>query len=197
MSNTDIMNTHTDKAPVAQQDSVSKKYKDLADGFAAVLDEVPAATWSAQSPCEGWTAADVVFHVIGTQRDFLAGHGITLPASTSDDPAAAWRQHQKAATEVLADPAVGDKEFQGHFGPTTIGETLVAFYGFDLVAHRWDVATAAGIDLRFTDEELATMEASADGWGEALYADGICKRIGAPAGADRQTRLLARLGRRA
>lgn len=191
MSNTDIMDTNSDTAPVAQQ------YQELAEGFAAVLDRVPAGTWSTQSPCEGWTAADVVTHVIDTQRDLLAGHGIKLAPVNSDDPAAAWRQHQRAVTTALADPGFGDREVEGHFGPTTIGQTLLSFYGFDLVAHRWDVASAAGIDLRFTDEELSTMEASADGWGEALYAEGVCKRVEAPVGADRQTRLLARLGRRA
>lgn len=191
MDNTDIMDINSDTAPVAQQ------YEQLADGFAAVLGQVPAGTWSAQSPCEGWTAADVVAHVIDTQRDFLAGHGIQVAPADSDDPAKAWRQHQDAVTTALADPGVGDREFEGHFGPTTIGQTLLSFYGFDLVAHRWDVAATAGIDLRFTDEELSTMEASADGWGEALYSEGVCKRLEAPAGADRQTRLLARLGRRA
>ncbi|MDN5727838.1 MAG: maleylpyruvate isomerase family mycothiol-dependent enzyme, partial [Propionibacteriales bacterium] len=190
-TNPDIMSPNAHATPVAQQ------YQALADGFAAILDEVPSQAWSAQSPCEDWTAGDVVTHVIDTQRDFLAGHGIELSPITSDDPAAAWRQHQSAVASALADPAIGDKEFAGHFGPTTVGQTLVSFYGFDLVAHRWDVAASAGIDLRFADEELATMETSADGWGEALYAEGICKNIDPPAGADRQTRLLARLGRRA
>ena len=80
---------------------------------------------------------------------------------------------------------------------TTVGETLLRFYGFDMIAHRWDIAAAAGLDHRFTEDELTEMESAADGFGDALYADGICERLDTPAGADRQTALLARLGRRA
>jgi hypothetical protein len=78
-----------------------------------------------------------------------------------------------------------------------VGQSLVAFHGFDLVVHRWDIAAAVGLDEPFTDDELEMIERSADGFGDHLYDDGVC----APAlpvadGADRQERVLARLGRR-
>ena len=77
-----------------------------------------------------------------------------------------------------------------------MGDSLLRFYGFDLVVHRWDVATAAGLDERFDEEELAFVEACAEGFGESLYAEGICRPgVEAPVDADRQTRLLARVGR--
>ncbi|RMB58781.1 maleylpyruvate isomerase N-terminal domain-containing protein [Tessaracoccus antarcticus] len=37
----------------------------------AVLESGPADRWSAQSPCEHWSARDVVRHLIDTQREFL------------------------------------------------------------------------------------------------------------------------------
>ncbi|MBD0862949.1 maleylpyruvate isomerase family mycothiol-dependent enzyme [Gordonia sp. zg691] len=171
-------------------------YVELADGLAGVLDSLPADAWTNDSPCDGWTGRDVVAHIIGTQREFFTGHDVDLgPAPSLDDPAAAWRAHRDAAAEVLADPAVGDRAFDGHFGPTTIGETLLRFYGFDMIAHRWDVARAGGVAHTFTDAELAEMEAAADSFGDALYSEGVCEKRDVPADADRQTTLLARLGR--
>ena len=41
------------------------------------------------------------------------------------------------------------------------------------------------------------LERSADGFGDHLYDDGVCKpALAVPDGADRQERVLARLGRR-
>ncbi|NDZ92721.1 TIGR03086 family protein [Streptomyces sp. SID6673] len=179
--------------------TLATEYTRLATGFGDVLDEVPPDRWAAPSPCDGWTARDVVGHVIETQRDFIARHEIHLDETPAlDDPAAAWRAHRTAVADRLAEPAVGAKPFDGHFGPTTVGETLLRFYGFDMVAHRWDVASAAGRELRFTDAELDMMETAAAGFGPALYGDGVCKS-GVEAGpdADRQARVLAMLGRSA
>ncbi|MGV9711565.1 TIGR03086 family metal-binding protein [Gordonia sp. NPDC003424] len=189
----------TTSSDITPDSGLAADYRRLADGFAAVLDDVPADRWSAPSPCEGWTARDVVAHLIDTQRDFVARHDVDLGDRPDlDDPAAAWHAHSEVVAGKLADPAIGDKAFDGHFGPTTVGETLLRFYGFDMIAHRWDVATAAEQDIRFTDAELDTLEAAAEGFGPTLYADGVCKGgVEAPADADRQTRLLAKLGRRA
>ncbi|MEE4025933.1 TIGR03086 family metal-binding protein [Gordonia sp. PKS22-38] len=192
------MTTSSDTAPAMNTD-VNDRYRSLAGGFGTVLDAAPADRWSAPSPCDGWTARDVVAHVIDTQREFFTTHGVDLgPRPGLDDPAAAWRTHADVVTDRLADPAVVATPFDGHFGPTTVGETLMRFYGFDMVAHRWDVATAVGNDVRFTDDELSLMETAADGFGPALYGEGVCKSgVEVPADADRQTRLLAKLGRSA
>ncbi|ANY25705.1 maleylpyruvate isomerase family mycothiol-dependent enzyme [Gordonia terrae] len=171
-------------------------YALLADGFAAILDDAPADTWTASSPCEGWTGRDVVGHVIDTQREFFARHDVDLgPTPSLDDPAAAWHTHRDTVAGLLADPSVGERAFDGHFGPTTIGETLIRFYGFDMIAHRWDIARAAGAEHRFTDDELSEMETAVDGFGDALYSEGVCRKVEIPTGADRQTTLLAKLGR--
>jgi uncharacterized protein (TIGR03086 family) len=154
--------------------------------------------WAAPSPCEGWTAADVLGHLVDAQRSFLSDHGVALgPApDVADDPAAAWAAHRDEVLDVVADPAVADTAFDGHFGPTTVGETLVRFYVFDMVAHRWDIATAAGRDERFSDAELDQLESGIAGFGPAVHMEGVCKPgVEAPEGADRQSRVLATMGR--
>jgi uncharacterized protein (TIGR03086 family) len=179
--------------------STATSYEAANRPLTAVLDAVPAAAWSAASPCEGWSAADVVAHLVETQRDFFSRHAIDLGTAPDvpADPAAAWRDHAKRVQEVLTDD-VAATPFDGHFGPTTIGATLEQFYVWDMVVHRWDVARAGGLDTGLTDGELDRMEAGAESFGPALYMDGVCAPgVEAPADADRATRVLARLGRRA
>ena len=143
-------------------------------------------------------------HVIRSQSGFLAEHGVDATTSAdldtdrSADPAGAWRAHEGRMREVLADPAVAGMEYDGVFGRTTVGASIVAFHGFDLVVHRWDIAVAAGLDERLTDEELDMLDRSADGFaGDHLHHDGIRKpALPAAEGAGRQERVLARLGRR-
>lgn len=164
----------------------------------AVLDAVPADAWTAPSPCEGWSAADVVRHMLDTQRDFFAARDVDLgPAPDLADPAAAWHDHAERVQEALTDD-VAATPFDGHFGPTTVGTTVEQFYVWDMVVHRWDVARATGQDARLTDAEVDRVEVGADSFGPALYMDGVCAPgVEPPADADRATRVLARLGRRA
>ncbi|ANE81909.1 hypothetical protein A7U43_23930 [Mycobacterium adipatum] len=176
--------------------SVAETYDELAEGMAAVIASLRAEHWDRPSPCEGWTARDVLAHLIDSERDYLTGHGLPLPARPDlDDPAAAWSAHRAAVAELLADGSVAARGFDGHFGPTTVGDALLQFYGFDLIAHRWDLAAVTETPYRFTDRELDTLERSIAGWGEALYLDGVCKRAEIPDRADRQARVLAALGR--
>lgn len=172
-------------------------YRQYADPLGAVLDAT--SDWDAMSPCGGWTAADLVAHVIETERDYFSRHAIDLgPApAVAANPASAWHTHHAAVQRVLADEAVAARAFDGFFGPTTVGAMFLQVYGFDLVVHRWDLASAASRDERFTETELDTVEAAIAGFGDNLYADGICApAIDVPADADRQSRVLAALGRR-
>lgn len=175
------------------------RFRTAAEPLTSVIDRVPADRWDAPSPCEGWTTRDVVRHIIETERQFLTSRDVALgdAPDVDADPAAAWRAHRAEVEGVIADESVTATAYDGHFGPTTVGETIERFYVFDLVAHRWDIATGAGIDDRFTDAELDQLEGGAASFGDALYMEGVSKpALDVPDGADRQTRVLATIGRR-
>ena len=141
---------------------------------------------------------DVLSHMIDSQRSFLVDRGFDVgpPPDVSSDPAAAWRQHSAAVQSLLDDPEVIATEYDGWFGPTTVGETIARFYLFDMVVHRWDIATAAGVDTELTDDEMDAIEASADALGDNIYQPGVCaEAVAVPEGGGRQAALLARLGR--
>jgi hypothetical protein len=69
---------------------ISERYARLADAFAAKIASVPSDRWATQSPCEGWTARDVVGHVVSSQGLILGLVGRSLGdiPSADDDPQA-------------------------------------------------------------------------------------------------------------
>jgi uncharacterized protein (TIGR03086 family) len=180
--------------------TTATQYEKARRPLSDLVETIPADGWAQPSPCEGWAARDVLRHVIQTQREFLTGKDLDLGEApdVDADPAAAWRGHTKRVAEVICDDAVVTTAFDGHFGPTTIGATMEQFYIWDMVVHRWDLARSVGADAGLTDAELDRMESGADSFGPALYMDGVCATaVEAPADADRDVRVLARLGRRA
>ena len=161
-----------------------------------ILDTVE--DWTAPSPCTGWTVLDVVNHLIDTERDFLGQHNIDAGPrpGTAENPVRAWKTHASRVQNVLDTAELAQTPFDGFFGPTTVGKTLATFYGFDLLVHRWDIARGAGRDTHFNEDELDLIEKSLDGFGQHLYMEGICRpALPVPEHADRETRLLARMGR--
>ena len=177
-------------------DRYLSRFTDRAEHFTQVVDAVDGS-WDVPSPCEGWSARDVVGHVIDTQRDFLGRQGLDAgPATDLDDPAAAWRRQRDHVTAVLSADDVASRQYDGYFGPTTIAATMTDFYGWDLVVHGSDIARAVGQEWSVSDEEAAALHATADGWGDALYSEGVCaEAVPLPDGASASDRLLARLGR--
>ena len=171
-------------------------FLDAADRFS---DTVRATTdWSAPTPCEGWSAADVVGHVVDTQRQFLQGHGIELRERPAGSPDDVWEQHLSVVRPLAADPDLRARAYDGVFGHTTIGATLDAFYGFDLVVHGWDLGSSNDRPITFTAAEMDVLEQALAGFGEHAYDEGVFRRpVDVAQDADRQTRLLARMGRRA
>jgi len=167
-----------------------------ADDFAAILDRA-VPRWDAPTPCEEWAVRDVVGHVIETERDFLERHDLDAgPGPDLDDPVGSWRTHAAHVADVLSREGVAEREFDGYFGRTTIGATVRDFYGWDLVVHGSDIARATGQPWSLTDAEAEALHTNADGWGDALYSEGVCSgAVPVPDDASATDRLLARLGR--
>ena len=143
-------------------------------------------------------ASDVLDHVVDTQRDFLVKRGAALPPLPDGSPAERWHAHLAGVRDVVTDESFTFEAYDGYFGRTTVADTLSSFYGFDMLVHRWDLARGAGSDVVFTEAEMDRIGQSVQGFGEALYTDGVCgPAIEVPADAPRQARLLGLLGRRA
>ncbi|HEU5454365.1 MAG TPA: hypothetical protein VFU85_01645, partial [Nocardioides sp.] len=68
----------------------------------------------------------------------------------------------------------------------------------ELVVHGWDLGVSQGTPPALTRPELAAIEDELPRFGANMYTTGLFKQpVEVPEGADRQTKLLARMGRAA
>jgi len=172
----------------------------VADGFDQRVKAVRPDQWEAASPCEGWTARDVVGHVVRNHRGIVAGVTGTkaVEAAPGEDPGQAWSETYERMRTLAADPAMLTKTVNGPTGPVPLEEALGTLVSMDTHIHTWDLARAVGGDERLDPgvvhlayEMLQPMDAM-------IRQPGIFgPRLDPPPGADEQTQLLYFLGRRA
>jgi uncharacterized protein (TIGR03086 family) len=134
--------------PAARHDAVAGEFSRL---VAATPD------WSAPAPVDGWTARDVVAHLVEWFPGFLAGGGVDLPTGppVSDDPVAAW-QHHADAVQALVEQRGDEPLTHPHAGSHRLADAVDRFYTADVFMHSWDLGRASGQDAGL-DEDFAAM----------------------------------------
>jgi len=179
---------------------IADRYRRLSGDFIHKVSQVSPERWGAQSPCDEWAARDVVAHIVDVHGLFLGlvGRPFERTVDVERDPLSAVRE---AATQVQADldnPERAGAEFDGFFGRMTFEGAIDRFVCFDLVIHGWDLARATGLDDSIAPAEIARLQTTIEGFGDALHQSGVCgPPVAVAADADDQTTLLARLGRHA
>jgi uncharacterized protein (TIGR03086 family) len=175
------------------------RYRRLSGFFAETVAAVPADRWEAPSPCEEWTARDVVRHVVDTQGMFLGfvGRDLGDVPSVDDDPAAAW-DHARAVVQAdLDDPGRASARFEGVTGPSTFEGGVDRFLCTDLVVHRWDLAEATGQQVDLEPEDMAHARDAMAPLVDRMRGPGaIGEELDPPPNASEQARFLAFFGRR-
>lgn len=184
------------------------RFRRVAAGFTDTIDAVPPGAWGDPSPCAGWTARDVVRHLV----TWLPGPGFLLGSfgiatapipSVDDDPAGAWAAVRTAIQGGLDDPAVASRVADCGPPGTMSFEAAVAMTCIpDVLVHTWDVAMATGVDAVLDADEVASQAAGVahipHAVDEAMRASGhFGPRVEVADDADALTRLLAFYGRRA
>jgi uncharacterized protein (TIGR03086 family) len=178
---------------------ISERYARLGDAFATKIAAVPEDAWAHPSPCDEWTARDVVEHVIATQGMFLGlvGRKMGDLPEVDDEPLAAWNAARSVVQGDLEDSERATTEFEGFSGTSTFEAAVNRFLCMDLVVHGWDLARAAGLDEHIDPEDLARVSEQASVFGDMLRSpQAFGPEVEPPADADDQTKLLAFLGRR-
>lgn len=180
--------------------ATAERFRRLAAAFADKIAAVRPERWHLPSPCEGWTARDVVRHVVDTQGLFLGlvGRELGPVPSVDDDPLAAWNAARQVVQANLDDPQLAESTFDGYFGRTTYAQAIDRFVCTDLVLHGWDLARATGLDERIDPDDVARVMEHMQFFGEAARSpQAFGPELEPPPGADELTRLLAFTGRRA
>lgn len=184
--------------------NVMELYGRAQDGFEAVLAGVGADQWETPSTCPEWSVRDVAGHAVWGQRQLRAwatgedyaetagAPGAPHPAVLAGaDPVETWRTSLVGA---LTDEELGRPVSLPGLGEIPVAG-IVALLTTDLVAHSWDIGSAAGQDVRLPPELVAVAFAWARA--NAVRRPGFFgPELVPPAGADEQTRMLAFLGRR-
>ena len=176
------------------------RYRRLSQRFTEIVDAVQADRWESPSPCEGWSARDVVAHVVRTEAEFLTRMGFESPTLDGSDALAMWPAVREAVQARLDDPADADREYDGWLGRTTFAASIDMFYSMDLTVHGWDLARATDLEafMNFPDDELAAVRAAVEQLGDSVRMPGVFgPALPVAADADEQTRLLAEIGRKA
>jgi uncharacterized protein (TIGR03086 family) len=175
------------------------RYRTLAGAFADRIDSVPEHGWTNPSPCEGWTARDVVRHIVDVHGLFmhLVGRELQPGPDVETDPAGAFDSARRQLQGDLDDPERAGAQFDGYLGRSTFAQAVDLFVCFDLNIHGWDLARAAGLDERIDPDELPTLWRATEVFGDGIRSERVCgPAVEPPPGADEQTRLLSYLGRR-
>ena len=179
---------------------VQSSYRQVSDGFDAVVGSVTPDQWGTQTPCEEWKARDVVAHVVEGHRGVIANvrGGESKPLGADEDPKAAWAEARHGVAAIAADPNARAIEVDGPTGKMPVGDIIARFVTMDLLVHTWDLARTVGADEQLDEDAVRAAY-------EALKPmDAMIRRPGAsgaklepPAGANLQTEFLYFLGRQA
>ncbi|BCJ68257.1 TIGR03086 family metal-binding protein [Polymorphospora rubra] len=177
----------------------SERFRRVAGRFADRVDEVPAYAWANPAPCAGWTARDVVRHLLEWVPSVIGRAGITFPdiPSVDDDPATAWARLADTIQAALDDPGVAHRSFDaGPPGQLTVEQAVDMLVTGDVLIHTWDLARATGLDERLDEGIVADMFVGIQPADDMLRTSGhYGPKVPVPDDADTQTRLLAFVGR--
>jgi uncharacterized protein (TIGR03086 family) len=169
----------------------------LVQGFDARVRAADADSWTNQSPCDDWTARDVVVHVANNLSRIggLLGGTEGIEVAPGDDIVAAW---DASRAQFLAGLSTGDlsQSVPGPMGPMPAEQLIGRLICNDVLVHTWDLARAVGGDERL---DAAAVEG---GFSGLKPMDAMIRQPGffgakvdPPEGADMQTQFLCFLGR--
>ena len=188
-------------------DGVLRLYGDALAYFARGVHAVGENQWGDPTPDEDWSVRDLVNHLtveqmwvpplvregarIADYQDRLAGDQL------GDDPVAAWDRASAAALEAFGEPGALDRRVHLSYGDTR-AFAYCAQMATDAAVHGWDLARAIGADETIPPHLVAFALEETEPYADSLAASGLfAPPVPVPDDADDQTRLLARLGRRA
>ncbi|WP_165977601.1 maleylpyruvate isomerase family mycothiol-dependent enzyme [Nonomuraea diastatica] len=194
--------------------SIADRYAQLAESFLARIRATPDHLWEAKSPCQSWTARDVVAHVINGHRGILAlvhrtppsaAHGVAVspmadaPAvEAGADLAVAFTACRDDMLAMLRDPALASRRLPGGpLGPVPVEHAADVIGSLEMLGHTWDLARATGGDEVLDSDAVArTHQALIQHHAGLLATGAFDPSTPVPEGADAQTEFLCFIGRR-
>jgi uncharacterized protein (TIGR03086 family) len=113
-------------------------WRQAADKWSEVIEQVADDQWDVPTPCEGWTVRDLVDHAMHWQGQ----GGLLLGAGTK--PGDDWATIKPALSAALDDPS--NLEGTAPEFNNMPKHQVLGFVIGDLLIHSWDLARAIGAD---------------------------------------------------
>jgi len=137
---------------------MSKNLRDFVEAvysFDAVVRRTPDYAWGNATPCEGWTALDLLQHqcaVLNGVQAVASTGAMAAPTPPEDmgDPQAVWAATRDNLLATLDTEGVLAQEGPFWFKAPTVDDML-AIVTWDPVTHAWDLAQATGQDPHLRD----------------------------------------------
>ena len=134
-----------------------RNYTKALYGFDAVVQRVADDRWDSPSPCEGWTALDVLAHNIG-MCNMIAGFARGIDASAPDevtpsDPQTDWAAARDGVLAALDTEGALQIKTLTPWGNLRV-DRFIGIVAVDPLTHTFDLARAVGQDI-VLDEDMA------------------------------------------
>ncbi len=175
-------------------------YLVVSSGFGAAVKAVGPDQWGAQSPCERWTARDLLTHVVENHRGVIASvrGGESEPLGADEDPKQAWENAARAIGDIAGDSEAAATEVDGPAGKMPAGQIIGQFVTMDVLVHTWDLARTIGADERLDEDSVRQAYEALKPMDSMIRLPNVFgPKLEPPVGADLQTEFLSFLGRRA
>ncbi|MFN2588085.1 MAG: TIGR03086 family metal-binding protein [Actinomycetota bacterium] len=185
---------------------VVQSFESALERFGERLAAAGDDSWGAPTPCSEWDVRALVNHVVSElawippllDGKHIADVGDRLDGDLlGDDPPAAWRQVARDALVAASTEGAPERTVHLSAGDAS-ADRYLAEVTADVVVHTWDLARSIGADERLDPTLVEFAEATLRPLIDSWRAAGLLGyEIELPEIADRQTALLALLGRRA
>lgn len=128
----------------------SRNFVRAVHAFDAVVQRTDASAWQNATPCEGWTATDLLEHqcaVLNGVAAVASSGQMAAPTPPPDvsDPQAAWRETRDTLLTALDQQGVLGQQGPFWFDAATVDD-MIGIVMWDAVTHAWDLAQAVGQD---------------------------------------------------
>ncbi|WP_101785476.1 TIGR03086 family metal-binding protein [Nonomuraea indica] len=135
---------------------MADRYRRRAEAFERKVVSVRPDQWSLPSPCEKWTARDVVRHIVDMHEAMLRplGRSLSSAPSVDGDPVAAFRAARADLEAVLDDPSLAAAPCDTPGGRVPAERHIDQVLSEDLLLHGWDLARATSQDDTMDPEDV-------------------------------------------
>ncbi|WP_406397725.1 TIGR03086 family metal-binding protein [Streptomyces sp. NBC_00879] len=142
--------------------AIADRYRRHADAFERKVAAVESGQWESPSPCEDWTARDVVGHIIDMHGVMLRplGRSLSPAPRLEDDPLGAFTSARADIQAVLDAPESAGTQCDTPTGRMTVEQQIDQVISDDMVLHGWDLARATGQDDRMDPADVERMWSS-------------------------------------